>query len=49
MILIILGVILLVTAIAMNKEREDLRKLAVGLVFGRLMGSQMAQAKQSAL
>lgn len=31
MILIILGVILLVTAIAMNKEREDLRKLAVGL------------------
>lgn len=31
MILIILGVILLVTAIAMNKEREDLRKLSVGL------------------
>jgi len=31
MILIILGVILLVTALAMNKEREDLRKLAVGL------------------
>jgi regulator of protease activity HflC (stomatin/prohibitin superfamily) len=31
MILIILGIILLVTAIAMNKEREDLRKLAVGL------------------
>lgn len=31
MVLIILGVILLVTAIAMNKEREDLRKLAVGL------------------
>lgn len=31
MILIILGVILLVTALSMNKEREDLRKLAVGL------------------
>lgn len=31
MILIILGVILLVTAIAMNKEREDLRKLSVGV------------------
>ncbi len=31
MILIILGVILLVTAIAMNKERDDLRKLSVGL------------------
>lgn len=31
MILLILGVILLVTAIAMNKEREDLRKLSVGL------------------
>lgn len=31
MILIILGVILLVTAIAMNKERDDLRKLSAGL------------------
>eukprot|EP01136_Pigoraptor_vietnamica_P022099 Opistho-1_new@72881 len=31
MILIILGVILLVTATAMNKERDDLRKLSAGL------------------
>lgn len=37
MILIILGVILLVTALAMNKEREDLRKLAVGLRISGLV------------
>lgn len=36
MILIILGVILLVTATAMNKERDDLRKLSAGLRIGGL-------------
>lgn len=37
MILIILGVILLVTATAMNKEREDLRKLSAGLRISGLV------------
>jgi regulator of protease activity HflC (stomatin/prohibitin superfamily) len=37
MILIILGIILLVTAIAMNKDRDDLRKLTTGLRISGLV------------